>query len=147
MGQIKQIKVSTRMDAKSRVEAKVREHSLVIDQPAAGGGENGGPTPLETLLFALAGCISHISKIVAVQRKIILRGVNVDVEGELDLNYLMGKTTEGRAGFSSFRAYVELDADLSVAEKQDFLKEVDRRCPVSDNLLHGGQVVVELRQP
>jgi hypothetical protein len=39
---------------------------------------------------------------------------------------------------------VGIDAELSLEEKQAFLAEVERRCPLADNLLHGAQLHSEL---
>ena len=49
-----------------------------------------------------------------------------------------------RAGFQSITAKVKIDADLSEEEKKEFLEEVDRRCPVSDNLMKLTPVTVKL---
>ena len=46
----------------------------------------------------------------------------------------MGATKEGRAGFTEIRVNVDIDADMSKAEKEAFLHEVDLRCPISDNI-------------
>ena len=42
-----------------------------------------------------------------------------------------------RPGFQALRVKVAIDADLSPAEKQAVLEEIERRCPLADNLLHG----------
>jgi uncharacterized OsmC-like protein len=41
-------------------------------------------------------------------------------------------------------ATVKVDADLSDEEKKEFLEEVDRRCPISDNLMNTTPVEVKL---
>lgn len=48
-----------------KIETRMREHIAYVDQPAAGGGTNSGPTPLEYLFISLASCIITIGHIVA----------------------------------------------------------------------------------
>lgn len=73
-------------------------HPFVIDQPKMAGGNDEGPNPLEVFLASLPACICAIGRIIATQRRIPLRGIDVQVEGDIDKDFLMGKTTEiGRA--------------------------------------------------
>ena len=144
MAQIKKIALEARLKEKFRVETTIRNHSLIVDQPGVLGGDDGGVTPIEALAFALAGCQAHVARVVAQQQGVELRGMELRVEGELNTDVFLGKSDEGRAGLSGLRIVVKLDADLSREEKKRFLHEVDRRCPVSDNLLNATPVVVEL---
>ena len=111
-------------------------HPFVIDQPKAGGGNDEGPNPLEIFLSGLPACICAIGRIMANQRRIILRGIDVEVEGDIDKDYLLGKTKKGRAGFTEIRSFVNIDADMSRTEKEEFLKEIAERCPIADNIAH-----------
>lgn len=126
-----------------RTECSMEGHTVIIDQPGPMSGDD-GPNPLLYQLVSLAGCLSAISRIVASQRRIDLRGIRVAIRAEIDTDFLMGATTEGRAGFSSINASVDLDSDMARAEKLVFLAEVDRRCPISDILMVGTNVAVTL---
>ncbi len=117
-----------------KIETKSRQHISVVDQPISGGGTDAGPTPLEYLFVSLAGCIITIGQIVAKQRRLPIRKIDVHVEGELDTDVLMGKTDTVRAGFSGVRVITKIDGDLTKEEKEAFLHEVDARCPISDNI-------------
>lgn len=117
-----------------KIETKSRQHISIVDQPVAGGGTDAGPTPLEYLFVSLAGCIVTIGHIVARQQRLPVRKIEVHVEGELDTDVLMGKSTATRAGFSGIRVHTKIDADMSQEEKEAFLHDVDARCPISDNI-------------
>lgn len=117
-----------------KIETKSRQHLAWVDQPESGGGTDAGPTPLEYLFISLAGCIVTIGHIVAKQQRLPVRSIEVHVEGELDTDVLMGKRADVRAGFSAVRVRTKIDADMSQAEKEKFLSEVDARCPISDNI-------------
>lgn len=117
-----------------KIETKSRQHVAIVDQPPAGGGTDAGPTPLEYLFVSLAGCIVTIGHIVAKQRQLPVRKIECHVEGELDTDVLMGKSTAVRPGFQSIRVHTKVDADMSQEEKEAFIRDVDARCPISDNV-------------
>lgn len=128
-----------------RVDIQARNHTLIVDQPPAMGGKDEGPNPLEYQLFALGGCLGTIAAIIAKQERIQLRGFSAMVEGDLDTDFLMGKTTEGRPGYTEIRVTADIDADMTDEEKEAFLHKVDARCPVSDNLLNTSKIVFTIK--
>jgi uncharacterized OsmC-like protein len=117
-----------------KIETKSRQHVSIVDQPPAGGGTDAGPTPLEYLFVSLAGCMVTIGNIIAKQRRLPIRKIETSVEGELDTDVLMGKSTDFRAGFSWVRVQVKIDGDMTKEEKEAFVRDVDARCPISDNI-------------
>lgn len=130
---ISTIKLNAKMGAGFRTEIGC-SHPFVIDQPKNSGGTDEGPNPLEIFLSSLPACLCAIGRIIAMQRRINLRGIEVEVEGDIDKDFLMGKTTEGRAGFTEIRSFVKIDADLTDEEKTAFLHEIEKRCPIADNM-------------
>lgn len=109
-------------------------HPFIIDQPKVAGGTDEGPNPLEIYLSGLAGCVCAIGRIIANQRKMEVNAINVKVEGDIDKDFLLGQTQEGRAGFTELRIFVEIDAPMSIEEKDAFVEEIENRCPVADNI-------------
>ena len=136
----KTVKVESKLDSKFKIESTVSGHQVIVDQPAAQGGTGAGPTPLEYLFVALAGCIGSIGRIIAMQKKIALNGMTISVEGDLDTDGLLGKGAP--VGFSEIRVAVDVDADMTAEEKAAFVHEVDERCPVSWNLMNVSNVKV-----
>lgn len=140
----KTVTVESKLNEKFVIESDVRGHKVVIDQPANAGGVDSGPTPLELVLVSLAGCIGTIGRIVAMQQRIALRGMSIKVGGDLDTDGLLGKPIDGRIGFEEITITVNVDADMTDEEKEAFIHEVDRRCPVSENLLNETPINVKL---
>lgn len=140
----KTVVVESTLNEKFVIESDIRGHRIIIDQPTNAGGNDTGPTPLELLFASLAGCIGSIGRIVAMQKRIKLRGLRIKVEGSLDTDGLLGKPIDGRVGFESITVSVDVDADMSAEEKEAFIHEVDRRCPVSENLINATPVNVKL---
>ena len=118
-----------------KIETKSRQHISLVDQPVEGGGTDSGPTPLDYLFVSLAGCMVTIGHIIAKQKRLPVRNIKAHVEGELDTDVLMGKNTKVRSGFSAIRVHLKIDADMSQDEKEAYLREIDARCPISDNIL------------
>lgn len=140
----KTVAVESKLNDKFVLESDIRGHRVVIDQPVNAAGTDTGPTPLELLLVSLAGCIGTIGRIVAMQKRLTLRGMTIRVEGELDTDGLLGKPVEGRVGFEGMTISVDVDAEMSNEEKEAFIHEVDRRCPVSENLLNSTPIRIQL---
>ncbi|HKL21845.1 MAG TPA: OsmC family protein [Tichowtungia sp.] len=136
----KTVKIESKLDSKFKIESTVGDHQVIVDQPAALGGSGAGPTPLDYLFVSLAGCLGTIGRIIAMQKKLELRGMNISVEGDLDTDGLLGKGAP--VGFSEIRVSIDVDADMSADEKAAFVHEVDQRCPVSWNLLNASNVNV-----
>ena len=124
-----------------RVDAKARNHEVIVDQPEAGGGKDAGANPMEYLLFAFGGCLGAVAAIIADQEKINLTAFDVSLEGDYDPANLFGMTDEGRAGFTEIRVNVKIEADITDEEKQAFFERVDARCPLSDNLINTTKIV------
>lgn len=138
------IKVSAKVESGFKTEIDC-SHPFIIDQPKMAGGTDLGPNPLEIFLSSLPACICAIGRIVATQQRITLRSITATTEGDIDKDFLMGKTTEGRAGFTEIRTTVEVDADLSAEEIENFIVEVEKRCPIADNIANSSTIKVVIK--
>ena len=136
---------STTMKLKTRVEKGFRtvvttaKHEFVIDQPKPGSIDE-APNPLEYFLASIGGCICAIGRIIANQQRIKLKSIDANVSGEIDKDFLLGVTEEGRAGFTNIVAEVTIDADMTQEEKEVFVKQIQKRCPVADNILNSSNL-------
>lgn len=134
MSTIKAVHLEAKQIDGFKIETKTRKHTMIVDQPEAGGGTDSGPTPLEYQFAALASCVITIGHIIAKQRRLPVRSIAVNVDGTLNADVLMGKNCDERAGFSAFNMCVTVDADMTQAEKEQFVADIDKRCPISDNV-------------
>ena len=144
MSNLKTVRVDAEMQEGFTIKSNIDGHSLTIDQPEAARGSDQGPTPLQVFLFSIAGCVGTLGRIIAMQRKLDLRGMQVQVEGDYNPAGLLGKATDDRTGFQQIRISAQIDADLSEEEKQSFLDEVCHRCPLHDNISLETAVVHQL---
>lgn len=142
---IKTVNIKSTWKGKMRVDGAAGTHTMVIDQPKQMGGADAGPNPMEYFLLALGGCLGTMAAIIARQKRIDLRDFSVEIEGDYDVDFLMGKTEEGRAGFTQIREKVFIEADMTDEEKRAFFKDVASRCPVTDNIHYETEVTFELQ--
>jgi uncharacterized OsmC-like protein len=144
MATFKKLEISAKLVDNFKIESQIRDHRVIIDQPPQGGGKNEGPSPLEFLCMSLAACVVTVGQIIAKQKRIKLRNLEATVKSEIDTEVYMGKSRENRSGFLNLKVLTKIDADLSLDEKKAFLEEIDRRCPVSENLQHTTPVTLEI---
>jgi uncharacterized OsmC-like protein len=138
---VKTVKVDSTWKEGMRIDVAAGGHTLIVDQPAGMGGKDEGANPLQYQLVSLGGCIGTIALIIAKQERIDIKALSVGVEADIDTDFLMGKTTEGRAGFTEIRVNAKIDADMTDEEKKAFLARVDARCPISDILANNSELV------
>lgn len=142
---IKTVQAQSTWQGNMRVEGQAQNHTLIVDQPAGMGGVDAGPNPLEYLLVALGSCLGTVAAIIAKQERIKLEGFSVEIEGDYDLDFLMGKTQDGDGGFLEIRQSVSIDADLDDQEKAAFFEKVHSRCPVTGSLLKETRITTEIQ--
>ena len=138
------MKLSAKMGSTFKTEINCSK-PFIIDQPKAAGGNDEGPNPLEIFLSSLPACICAIGRIVSKQKQLPVRGIEVTLEADIDKDFLLGKTSEGRAGFTQLRTLIDIDSDLTAQQKKEFLDEVERRCPIADNMVNGTTIVHTLK--
>lgn len=131
---VKTVHVQVRQHGGYRTECAAGKHTVIIDQSTAAGGTDAGPTPLEYQLMALGGCIAAIGRLITNQRKLPVRGFDMEIRGEIDTDPLLGKPSASRVGFRGIEVRVRVDADMTPEEKRKFIEEVEARCPISENL-------------
>jgi len=131
---IKTIRIEARADDKYKVAVKAGERTLYVDQPLFAGGTDAGASPMDYLFASLAGCIATTARIIATQKKLNLNGMDITVEGSLDLNILYGKSRDSRPGVTGINVSVALDSAMSEMERKSFFEELRLRCPISDTI-------------
>ena len=117
---------------------------LIIDEPKNMGGTNAGANPLEYMLAALSGCLNVVGHLIAKEMGFTLRGLEIDLEGDLDPAKFMGQPTQGRTGFTAVRVTIKPDADADRVTLGKWLKAVESRCPVTDNISNSTPLKIDL---
>lgn len=136
------IHVAAKAHSADRTEVTAREHTITIDEPKSRGGTDSGPTPLETLMAALAGCTTVILNKIAGERGWIVADLEIDVTGHLDPRAI-------RTGTPVPVAFPEIDLRIAGritgddVDLQALRDELAFRCPVSALLRASGSDIRE----
>lgn len=127
-----------------RSEAVIRDFApLKSDEPAALGGTDTAPNPVEQLLAALGNCLAVGYAANATARGIEIENLEIRIDGDLNLESFLG-LTPGHAGFNDIRARVKLDSPAPREELDDLHKTVLETSPVGHTLGAAIPVAVEL---
>ena len=113
------------------VELTARKHAIEVDEPKGIGGGDAAASPVEYALIALASCQAITYRMWATKLGIELDGLEIAVEGDLDLRGLFGLDDEVRPGFTAIR----IDVTPLGPEPERFREladAVDAHCPVLD---------------
>lgn len=127
-------KISAHSASPAKTIVKARNFQIIVDEPASLGGSNEGPNPVEYVLASLAGCLNVMGHVVAGEMGFELRGVKIDISGDLNPDRLFGKSFDERAGYKNIEVKMTPDCDADKATLEKWIETVDARCPVSDNL-------------
>lgn len=127
-----------------RSESRIRDFEPVpSDEPAALGGDDTAPNPVEQLLGALGNCLAVGYAANATAAGIELKDLTIELEGDLDLHTFLG-LREGNAGYETITARVTIDSDADPDTLDDLHRKVVATSPVGHTLQRSVPVTVEL---
>jgi uncharacterized OsmC-like protein len=107
------------------------------DHPAVLVGEDRGPTPVEFLLHALASCICAGIGNIAAARGVRLTSVESTIEGDIDLQGILGLSKEVRNGYQQLRLRIAIAGDAPAEVLQKIAEQARARSAVYDVLTNG----------
>ena len=108
------------------------------------GGPGTAACSGDLLLGALAACAQITCQMVAAAMGVKVEGIQVTVEGDLDLRGTLGVSKEVPVGFESIRIRFDLDAPGAAMEQLRSLREkTEQYCVVMQTLTHPPELQVE----
>jgi uncharacterized OsmC-like protein len=117
-----------------RSEASVRSFApITSDEPAALGGTDQAPNPVEQLLGALGNCLAVGYAANASAAGVKIRDLRITLDGDIDLHTFLG-LADGHAGFSAIRVAVHLDTDADEVTVAELHRKVAATSPVGQTL-------------
>ena len=116
------------------------------DHPEVFASEDNGVTPVEFVLVGLASCLTAGIAAVAQNREIQLRSVKATIEGDMDVQGILGADPEVRNGFSGIKVTYDIDADATQEEIRAIVAQSQKRSAVFDVVTNPTNVSVEVNK-
>jgi putative redox protein len=113
-------------------QVRIRQHELIVDEPAEDGGEDLGPSPQELLAASLASCTAITLEMYAKRKGWTVSPIEVECAYE----------PAERGAATVFELVLRLPATCS-AEQLEKLRVIASKCPVHRTL--EGEVVFRER--
>lgn len=114
------------------------------DHPEVFASEDHGATPVEFVLVGLASCLSAGIAAVAQNREIQLRSVKATIEGDMDVQGILGGDPEVRNGFTDIRVTYDIDADATPEDIRALVAQSQKRSAVFDVVTNPTNVTVKV---
>jgi uncharacterized OsmC-like protein len=121
-----------------------KKFSFDADHPELFASEDKGATPVEYVLVGLASCLTAGVAAVAQYRQIQLRSVSATLEGEMDVQGILGIDSDVRNGFNGIKVTYTIDADASPDEIKALVAQSQKRSAVYDIVTNPTNVTVEV---
>jgi len=119
-----------------------REFTYDADHPTVLVGRDQAPTPVEFLLHALASCLTAGIGNIAAARGVTLHEVESTLEGEIDLQGILGLSDRVRNGYRSIRAAFTIKGDAPAEKLAQIVEQSRKRSAVYDVLTNGVPVEI-----
>lgn len=127
----------------ARTNARAGRHEIVIDEPAARGGTDQGPTPIETMLAALLGCTNVILNRVAEKHDVLVKDLSLHAEVSFDRRGVMLEE-EVSVPFPEIRLTINLATTAPEDRVARVKADLGRFCPVSKVIRQSGTRLEEV---
>jgi uncharacterized OsmC-like protein len=114
------------------------------DHPAVLVGRDNGPTPVEFLLHALASCLTAGLANIAAARGVTLTEVRSTVEGDIDLNGVLGLNPAVRNGYQGITVRLAVKGDAPAAKLRELVEQSRARSAVYDVITNQVPVTIEV---
>ena len=125
------------------IERNPEEYKIHYDFPNQHSGEGKGLTVCEYCMGSLAACLAQTIVAHATSRGIQIDGINIDVEGDVDLRGFTDISSNVRPGAQQFRVNVNIKSNNAPKEQINELHEIGKRfSPAFDTLTNGTSVIL-----
>jgi uncharacterized OsmC-like protein len=119
-----------------------RTFTFDADHPELFASEDHGATPVEYVLVGLASCLTAGIAAVAQNRNIQLRSVTASIEGDMDVQGILGMDSDVRNGFNGLKVTYKINADAKREDIKALVAQSQKRSAVYDIVTNPTNVTV-----
>ena len=114
------------------------------DHPEVFASEDRGATPVELVVAGLASCLTAGVAAVAQHREVQLTSVSATLEGDMDIQGILGMDSDVRNGFDGIKVTYQIDADASHEDIEAIVAQSQKRSAVYDIITNPTNVTVDV---
>ena len=123
-------------------QSRDKNFRVEADHPKVFASEDNAPTPVEIVLSGLASCLTAGVAAVAQRRGIQLHSVKATLEGDMDIQGILGMDDDVRNGFGGIRVHFDIRADASQDDIKSLVAQSQKRSAVFDIVTNPTNVFV-----
>lgn len=116
----------------TEVDIRIGGRVVKVDQPETIGGTDRAPNPAQFALASLGSCVAHTYRFWSEKLDIRLDGLQVDVQGNLDIRRVLGLEEGVRAGFRDVAVAVRISGPEPAERYEQLRSAVDEHSAVLD---------------
>jgi uncharacterized OsmC-like protein len=120
----------------------VMPYTADADHPQILCGEDAAPAPVEWVLHGLAACLTAGIANISAARGVTLESVECSIEGEIDLQGILGLSDKVRNGFQAIRVGFRVKGDAPDSKLREIVEQARARSAVFDILTTGVPVSI-----
>jgi len=117
-----------------------RRFFVTMDAPAGLGGVDAAPTAAESVLAALAGCLTSGIAANAALFNVPIEALSVEMDADIDFRGVLGHDKSVRNGFTDIRYSVTIQSPAPEEQVRRCKETIDRKSPVADTLANGVKI-------
>lgn len=125
-------------------QSRGKQFTVDADHPEVFAAKDMAATPVELVLSGLASCLTAGVASVAQNRGIQLNSVTATLEGDMDLQGILGIDSDVRNGFQAIRVKFDIDADASQDDIKALVTQSQKRSAVFDIITNPTNVFVDV---
>lgn len=116
------------------VTPPTRRFFVTMDAPPGLGGVDAAASGMESVVAALAGCLTTGIATNASLFDIPIDALEIEMEADVDLRGLFGHDKSVRSGFSDIRYTVTIQSPASEEQVRKCKETIDRKSPAADTI-------------
>ena len=125
-----------------RVEARARQHTVIIDEPEIRGGTDSAATPLETMLSSYLACLNVITHLIADEMGIEIDDFSMALDAAFDTAGV-GTTVPTTLPFPEIALTMNVTTSASDEALARLRADLEKRCPVTVLFTQAGTRIVQ----
>ena len=129
-----QVSISSWTAGGGNMSPAPRRFTVMVDEPAELGGGDSAPNPIETLLSALAGCVTAGIATNAQMFGVPIDAIDLELEADVDARGMLGHDKSVRNGVTDIRYTVTIQSPAPEDKVRKCKETIDRKSPVRDTL-------------